>query len=174
MPEPVFITWGEDTQIDWAGDDVDRIIWSEQASEGENVNIIWSNNRIILWDDQFRLSWSPRPERRLRIVTKKLQQVATYWPVTSEIDPATGSRILDTGQEIRCRWQESQELVKTDSGTELIPVATVYLPLIPQVGAYLALGRNADLVEARQILSVNRSPNLRGTAEVVSASLGRQ
>lgn len=170
---PTFIIWGEDTQILW-DDGEDRIIWSEQAGRDEDVTIIWSNNRVILWDDELRISWSARPERALRIVTKKLRQVATYWPISKEVDAATGSRILETPQELRCRWEESQQLVKTDSGTELVPVVTVYLPLIPEVGSYLALGRNTDVTEARQILSVNRSPNLRGTAEVVSASLGRQ
>ena len=108
------------------------------------------------------------------IVKRNMRQTATYWEPSEDIDPRSGGRILENPINTLCKWEESAQLYKDDSGSEFFIEARIYLPFIPETGAYIARGRDADQRDAKQITSIDRALNLSGTAEVVSAIIARQ
>ena len=60
-----------------------------------------------------------------RILKRFLNQSAIYWAPTGERD-SFGKMILDDPIEIKCRWEDKSELVRTKAGSEITSRAQVF------------------------------------------------
>ncbi len=71
--------------------------------------------------------------------SRTLRQTAVYWPPSTEID-AHGVPILSTPQQIRCRWEYTQEEFIQPDGEKGVSRAKVFLIVDLELGGMLWLG----------------------------------
>jgi len=98
-------------------------------------------------------------------------QTAVYWALTGV--NGYGEPIFAEPVEMLVRWEDKQERFVSKDGTEHTSSSVVYPPSQPVLGGYLYLGTLASLSSAeegdprsvsgaKEIKSVNTSPNLKG------------
>ena len=71
-------------------------------------------------------------------ISKKLKQTATYWAPSGQ--SGYGEQVYSVPVIIKCRWQDSQELVLSKNGELEMSKAIVYTKEEIDLNGYLALG----------------------------------
>lgn len=109
------------------------------------------------------------------LYTRNMPHSATYWAPGAPDGVggmAYGAPIL-----IKCRWQDQQELFRSEAGEELTSSAVAYVGAQVETNGYLALGDQTatasplDVRGARQIKAIVKSPSLRNDRVLIKAML---
>jgi len=101
-------------------------------------------------------------------LSRLLNQTITYW--ASPAPDGYGGYTYDAPEAIVGRWEDKQELFIDKAGKEVKSNAIVYLGQDVDLGGFLALGTHidsadvnpVDTIGAREIRSVEKSPDVRG------------
>jgi hypothetical protein len=107
--------------------------------------------------------------------TRNFHHTATYWPPGS--NDGTGGVSYDTPVLVTCRWQTGSKLFRDANGDQAVCSATVYVDRVVLNKGWMAPGdqratANPKLIaEAREIRSVQLSPNLRNSIQLVKVML---
>lgn len=102
------------------------------------------------------------------VYARNMPQEATYYPATGQ--DRYGSDTYGDGEALSVRWQGKPVLVRNYEGREVVSEAVVYCSALVAVRGKLGLG-SATLAEAKEIISVQTSPSLRGDEVLVKAYL---
>jgi hypothetical protein len=81
---------------------------------------------------------------RSTILADQLQQTAVWW--ANPVLDGFGGRTFDHGVDIRCRWEQKQELFVDAQGQRVLSRAVAYVDRDLSVHDYLYLGTLEDLV----------------------------
>ena len=105
-------------------------------------------------------------------------QTAVYWSTPTE--DGYGGLTFDSGspQEIYCRWEDKNEIIKSDNGKEQVSRAVVYVTQDVDEDGYLFLGSLDDLdsseeenpetaADTYRIVKFDKSPALGSTNEFI-------
>lgn len=102
-----------------------------------------------------------------QLLVRNCKQTIVYW--ASPTADGYGGYTFATPVEIQGRWEDKQELIKTNDGEEQVTQARVYLLQDVDEGGYLYLGSLDDLDSnpqpdevdtAGQILAISKFPTL--------------
>lgn len=107
----------------------------------------------------------------MSIITRMLRQRAVYWGNPRPDDDGMGGYQYDGAVEIKCRWEDKQELFIDPEGREQLSRSIIYADRDLVVGGQLWLGlltdvpgQNPELIAAAmKILQFAKLPNLRNT-----------
>src|SRR5690554_5665001 len=106
--------------------------------------------------------------------TTNLRQSATYWPPGAPVP--SGGVSFGAPVQIRCRWQDKRDLVRSADGQEVASSAIVYVDRELADKGYLYRGISAatdprNVIGAREILARGSSPDLRANRELLKTWL---
>lgn len=79
-------------------------------------------------------------------ITRKLKQTAVYWGSPQE--DGYGGKTYDDPIEIRCRWEDSVQVVSASNGEEIISRAVVFTDTDLEENGLLYLGTMEDLISS--------------------------
>ena len=116
---------------------------------------------------------------RSTILTDQLRQTAVLWQ--NPVPDGFGGQTFGHGVEIKCRWEEKQELFVDFAGRTVLSRAVVYVDRDLQPHDYLYLGTNEDLATvgiqpfdvaaAFEVRAFKKVPNIDATRFVRTAWL---
>lgn len=99
-----------------------------------------------------------------KMIKRNCKQMAVYWaPAGKDV---YGGISFNNPVEVKCRWEDKQQLVKDNDGNEILSNAQVFVLKDLQEQGYLFLGRLTDLTntdprevnEAWEIKKKDKSP----------------
>lgn len=105
----------------------------------------------------------------MTLYTRNMTQTATYFAPLGET--AFGLQQYDTGVNVVCRWQDKTDLTKDSEGREVVSTSTVYVGTEVAVRGRLKLGADETIDDAKEIISISRSPSLDGSKELLKVML---
>jgi len=79
----------------------------------------------------------------MSIIRKMRRQKAVYWP--NPTADGFGDKDVDLPVEIDCRWEDSNEQIRTANGEEIMTKSIVYTDRDVDEGGFLMLGVLTDL-----------------------------
>lgn len=102
----------------------------------------------------------------VRIIEHTLNQTATYW--APGVPDGFGGITWGPPQQLRCRWQQKQQLVRAKAGDERVSQAVVYMTQPIDLGGRLYLGSTAELdpttLQSYEPMAVEQAVGLDGSA----------
>ncbi len=110
------------------------------------------------------------------IRTEDLNQIATYW-APGEPD-GTGGYEYAPSVPIKCRWQDTQTILRNAAGRSVASEHTVYVDRVLEMNGYLVLGAVDDAAASpldvplsKLILKVYTTQDLDNTETLIRAML---
>lgn len=106
----------------------------------------------------------------MTVYTRNFTQTLTYWPPSG--NAAGGGVTYGAPVQIKARWQDKADLVRSADGQEVASSAIVYVDRALADKGYLYRGISASanpltVPGAREILARGSSPDLSGTVELL-------
>jgi hypothetical protein len=109
------------------------------------------------------------------LYTRNMPHDATYWAPGA--NDGVGGKTYGAPVLIKCRWQDQQDVFRSDAGEELTSSAVAYVASEVETNGYLALGDETAVASprevrgARQIKAIVKSPALRNDRVLHKAML---
>lgn len=103
---------------------------------------------------------------------RNMTQAATYWPPAG--NDGFGGTTYGAPVPLKCRWQNKQVLFRDSEAREVMSEAIVYVSIPVENAGKLYRGVSTDDNPprgAKEIRSVQESPDLRGTRVLIKAVL---
>jgi hypothetical protein len=91
-------------------------------------------------------------------IRRSCKQAAVYW--ANPTDDGYGGRTFDAPVEIKCRWDDREQLLSTDEGEKIISRAVVWLSADCNVNGVMWKGTLAQLTTAQKASPVKELENI--------------
>lgn len=105
-----------------------------------------------------------------------LKNDITYWPPSDAGGDGYGKVTLGSPTALRGRWEDKIEQVLNARGEEVVSKTRIFLKTPVEIGGYMVKGTSIitdprTLADARPIINVTKSPDLRNLSEMTVAFL---
>lgn len=104
----------------------------------------------------------------MKIYTRNMHQDATLFKRTG-VD-RYGQPSFES-ENIKCRWQDVAERFLNAAGEEFVSRSIIYPAVKVDIGDRLALGKDAELGDAKEVKYSGSSPSLRGSKVLYKAAI---